>query len=201
MSLRFLTTKFCATTALAIVSLGATGCNETYVWVGPVFDTDAVAILTVNNGEVRAYSCGGATSYQTHTHWFDGRVGGSNGFSATSSDGWSMEGGLNDSYAFMSLISPDSQFFSADGSPETEDLAGLYAVEDSGCLTGVIVWYGGSSEPKLQGTWCDDMGNFAQVTPVYPIERTSDGIHVQVDLGPLGEGGMRDLYVTKEAAR
>jgi hypothetical protein len=206
MSLRFSPPKWSAPAAVALLALAAAGCGDTYTWVGTAFDesgseSSIVGAITVTDGKVLAYTCGGPTTYPTHTHWFEGGVGPYNDITASSDEGWGMQGTVSDNQAWGNVFGPAGESFFFDAYPENDDLAGLYGVEDSGCLTGVIVWYSGGTEPRLQGTWCDDKGNFAQVTPVFPIEKTDQGIRVQVDLGPLGLGGVKDLYVTRDFLR
>lgn len=183
----------------AFLASATAGCDQSFTWVGPVEGTDAVAAITVEEGEVRAYVCGGPTTYSTLTHWFEGSVENGNAFEAISDD-QVLYGYVGDDFAYGVMSGSGAGDFYFDARPVEGGIAGLYAVEDSGCSTGVIVWDDGDDEPSLQGTWCDSLGNFAQVTPVYPIGRIDGAIHVQVDLGFLGED-LRDLYVTPISAR
>lgn len=183
----------------ALLALAASGCDDrSFLWVGPVFDSDAVAAISLEDGALRAYVCGGPETFSTVTRWYDGRVGDGQSFEATSDDGDLMQGYVEETYAYAWINGENGGLSAEMFAPEGE-LAGLYSVEDSGCRTGVIVW-GDGSEPSLQGTWCDDQGRFAQVTPVYPIQLEDRGIHVQVDLTAIGQG-VRDLYVTRDLAR
>ena len=114
-------------------------------------------------------------------------------------DGWTFQGSVSDAWAYGEMYAPFGDDWYFIDAPRAEgELTGLYSVMDSGCRTGVIVQDDGGGEPSLQGTWCDENGNFAQVTPVYPIQVVGGQLHVQVDLGPLGLG-IRDLYVTRDA--
>lgn len=207
MIFRFLAEVRAPALAAALLALPCAGCNPTFEWVGTAFDqssgnsSDVVAAITVRDGEVRAYLCGGPTTYNTLSRWYDGRVDGSNSYYATTDEGSTVQGYVSGSYAYGDFATSGGASFFVEGNPVEDDLSGLYAVEDDGCLTGVVVIDNGGGEPFVQGTWCDDQGRFAQVTPVTPFEKTDRGIHVQVDLSVFGTDEVRDLYVTKDAVR
>ena len=60
----------------ALLALAASGCDDrSFLWVGPVFDSDAVAAISLEDGALRAYVCGGPETFSTVTRWYDGRVG------------------------------------------------------------------------------------------------------------------------------
>lgn len=183
----------------ALLSLSTAGCGDrSFTYVGQVWDSDIVTAVTLEDGAMRAYVCGGPETYSTLSHWFEGRVEGDNSFSATTDD-WSIHGWVGADWASGELEGPGGEYLSWEAYAPVDDLSGLYGVDDSGCRTGAVILDGGGGQPTLQGVWCDALGHRAQVTPVYPIELTDRGIHVQVDLGPLGLGGVRDLYVTRDS--
>jgi hypothetical protein len=188
---------FCA----ALLAPGAAGCSRSYTWVGAVPETDALAAIAVDDGALRAYVCGGPLTYATLTRWYEGQVEGQGSFNVTSGE-WTMTGGVSDTNAFANFFDGSSQALFLEAEMVDDGLSGLYSVEDSGCHTGVIVMDNGAGAPILQGTWCDEQGHRAQVTPVAPIELVDGAIHVQVDLSPFGQGGgIRDLFVTRVSGR
>jgi hypothetical protein len=190
-----------AALALAAIAPALGGCGErSFTWVGVVEDTDAVGAVTVEEGALRAYVCGGPDTYSTLSRWFSGNLNGANRV-ATTTDGWSFQGEVGEGYAIAEIISPEGDYYVLDATSPDDELAGLYSVEDAGCRTGAVVYEAPAGGLELQGTWCDDQGHRAQVTPVYPISVTEKGILVQVDLEPLGLGGVRDLHVTRDSGR
>lgn len=72
-------------------------------------------------------------------------------------------------------------------------IAGLYAVDDAGCKTGVVVVQSSTAEvPLVQGAWCDGSGMIAQVTPAAPAALRDGGLDVEVVL----PGETRRLFVS-----
>lgn len=188
--------------ALLPLTLTACGAEPTAAstWVGSAPDSDVVVALTYQDGAVRAYVCGGPTTYATHSRWFDGSADEFGRF-ASSQDGWTIAGELDLTNATGTVFPPAGEPLPfAMRSAEEDTVEGLYAVVDAGCRTGVVVQHDAAGELTAQGAWCDDQDHFAQVTPVTPIERSERGIRIQIDLAPIGEG-LRDLYAAPATAR
>ena len=71
--------------------------------------------------------------------------------------------------------------------PTTNEVEGLYAAMDGSCRTGAIVGdLDGNGTMRLQGTWCDGLDRFAQVSPLTPaMSLTEQGIAVSVQIDPV----------------
>jgi hypothetical protein len=182
--------------ALLPLTLTLTACGSEpapAAWVGSVSGSDVVVAMANEKGALRAYVCGGATTYASHSRWFQGSADSGSGAFEAARDGWSIAGETSAETASGTITAPGGEVLSFAATAASESaLEGLFAVEDSGCETGVVAQTGADGEPWVQGTWCDNSGHFAQVTPVMPIELTKDGLRVRVDLSPLD---LDDLYL------
>jgi len=172
-----------------VLSLAACGGGGTSVFVGKAEGSELAVGWALEGGVVRAYACGGPTTYGDDTRWFDAAADASGAFSGTT-DGWTFAG----SAASATVTPPSGEPLSIAVHEPLDDREGLYATVDSGCSTGAVVWNDAGGAPRLQGTWCDEQGNSAQVTPVLPITVIDLGIEVTVDLAFLGLG-TRELVV------
>jgi hypothetical protein len=163
------------------------------VYIGKLVDTDAVIAISASGNDVVAYICGGATTFATTTRWFPHTEWASDQPTLRmSSDGWTLD------------LVRDAQGISGSASDGTgkryaitahptrpETMAGLYAVVDEGCRTGVVVMQDRAEDaPTFQGTWCNNKGAFEQVTPVRPYDRWAGRVAVTVHVG----GENRMLY-------
>jgi len=183
--------------ALAALALVAAGCAAPTpppaFHAGPVSDSDAVVAVVREGTHVTAYVCGGATSYDALTRWFEGsspegdalevsRDGFTLRLEGAPPDATSLSGSLTDARGiarpFVAHLQP------------RDPVAGLYDNSESGCRAGAMVWYpDGAAEPRVQGTWCDRGGLTEQVEPVRPLQ--VDGAGLRVRLGP--RGGLRQI--------
>jgi hypothetical protein len=103
-------------------------------------------------------------------------------------DGWTLDVDLTHQSAAGQLTDPMGAAVAFDAQRTPEDsVAGLYYGFDSGCGDGLIVL----SDTEALGAWCDANGLRAQVTPVTPIERTSQGLAASVEIA----GGRRDFFM------
>lgn len=192
-----------------MAALGLVGCAEAPApssWVGFSGDSDVVFAAVEEDGAIRAYTCGGPTTYETRSRWFVGEVDEAGAFLLTRGDGWTLEGEIRDTATHVELSPPsgDATTFSVRPANQGEGAAakvpeGLYDVTDAGCRTGAVAWVDEVGEQHLQGTWCDSADHFAQVTPVMPIALFNGGLEIRVDLTFLGEG-TRDLVVMPSEA-
>jgi hypothetical protein len=164
------------------------------LYVGNVSGIDALLAVVVDGEELVAYVCGGSSSFATHSRWFRAPAGDAREREIDlENDGLSLVGSLDGSGARGELREADGTIRSWTAAALHGGVAGLYAVEDEGCLTGVIV--GASEEgadPPAQGTWCNAAGERAQVTPLRPILLQDRGFEVSVTVG----GKSRQLFVT-----
>jgi hypothetical protein len=166
-------------------------------WTGAAQSSDLALAVVEQDGAVTAYACGGPTSYASSTRWFHGTADASGRFAMTS-DGWSIEG-TTGTEATGTLTGPDGVAHAFSLAPRAQGSAeGLYSVQDAGCRTGVVVWGEDGGALRAQGTWCDEADHFAQVTPVMPIDPSSGGVSVRVDLSALGQG-VRELFAAAAA--
>jgi hypothetical protein len=157
--------------------LGCSGEPEG-TWISRLEGTDAWLAVRAEGGAAAAYVCGGPTTMATHSRWMHTtEVDGSLSFAA---DGWSLTFERDDDGGSGELISPDAVSLAVNAKKVTDGgIDGLYTAFDSGCRDGLIIDGGGS-----QGTWCDDSGLFAEVTPLQPIALTDQGIAVSIPLLP-----------------
>ncbi len=184
--------------AAAGLSLLAFGCTETSgprTWVGRARASEEVVAIVEEAGAVLAYTCGGATTFQTHSRWFTGAPAEAGAVELTEED-WVFSASLNDGESEATALGPGGEEVVFDVRPTGDEDEGVYEATDSGCRTGVVLQTDPAGATLLQGTWCDSQQNAAQVTPVLPVEVQSGRLHVQVDLSFLGEG-LRDLYVQR----
>ena len=183
--------------ALAVLALVAAGCAapapSAAFLAGPVSDSDAVVAVVREGTRVTAYVCGGATTYDALTRWFEAssregepvevtRDGFTLRLEGTPADATSLAGTLTDARGiarpFVARLQP------------RDPVAGLYDSSESGCRAGALVWYpDGAAEPRVQGTWCDRGGLTEQVEPVRPLQVDEAGLRVR--LGP--RGGLRQI--------
>jgi hypothetical protein len=180
----------------ALISLLAAGCalgdegSSPPSAVGTLVGTDAVVGASTAGGLVTFYVCGGAGSIDTATRWFVG-AGDASGAFTLKRDGWTVTGDLGQGSG--EVTSPEGETRAWNTHPATPStLEGLYSTMDSGCRTGaVILQPDASAPPRLQGAWCDDGGQFAQVTPILPVALTEKGVGIRV----LGTASKKDLFV------
>ncbi len=171
----------------------ATGCanddDATSAAVGQVASSDAVVGLSWHdNAAVVAYVCGGETTLQDWTRWFQGTVD-SDAVALTEGE-WTLAGTWDGEAWQGTLEGPDgSSEWSAE--PGQDDLVGLYEADDGGCTAGVVVSEQ-TGELSAQGAWCDpDAGVLRQVTPVN-LGLEDGGLPVRVE----GSTGPHDFTVT-----
>lgn len=180
----------------ALISLLAGGCAlgdagaSPPSAVGTVVGTDAVVGASTEGGLITFYLCGGPSSVATSTHWFVG-TGDASGAFTLKREGWTVSGDLGQGAG--EVTSPEGETRAWSMHPATPGtLEGLYSTLDSGCRTGaVILQPDAASEPRLQGAWCNDGGQFAQVTPILPVALTERGVGIRV----LGGSSKKDLFV------
>lgn len=155
--------------ALLAAACGAEA-PHTGVSVGAATNHDARLGVVRSDQQILAYVCGGPSSYATHSRWFRGPAG--TELSARSltieSEGWELALELDGDELRATLRDPNAAgetIAFTENAPAAEGtMAGLYSALDRGCRTGVIVFQASADQaPALQGTWCDDSGNFQQV--------------------------------------
>jgi hypothetical protein len=186
-----------ATRLLCILGLlgsvaGCAGATEDpfEISVGRIEGTDAVVGRVADGQKVTFYVCGGPASYGTLTRWFSGDDDAS-GSIWLEKGGWQITGDPGGHSG--ALLSPDGKTLRWSTHAAREGTAeGLYAVADSGCRTGAVVLQPeGAAAPVVQGAWCSDKDQFAQVTPVIPAEISREGLAVRVGL----PGVVKTLFV------
>jgi hypothetical protein len=162
--------------ALWVVSLAAGSCalepltdSETYV--GAVPGTDAVVAVATEGDAVVVYVCGGPSTLAAHTRWYSGRVGDA---TLESPAGQELELSIESGRA-RGAYTVEGTSFDFEAAAPADRYRRLFTVVDSGCRTGVVV-----DGDDVQGAWCDDLGAFAQVTPIAPIVPASDSLDVAI---------------------
>jgi hypothetical protein len=139
--------------------------SDVRVAVGRIEGTDAAIATLVDAQGAVAYVCGGPTTFESWTRWYHGSddEGDADGEVALASADWLLE--IDDSGLSGSVLEPSGVAHAWSATPASEG-TGLFTAVDAGCRAGVVV----SGEESIQGVWCDDLGRFAQVTPVLPID-------------------------------
>lgn len=181
--------------AIAALASGSLGCQGPYVWTGRSGNGEAAGMV-VSDGDVLVYVCGGDQNFLTVHSWLNGEVVSNNSVQVYSEQ-WDGYGYLDSPSAYLDVSDSAGNFVSFSMESAKDGIDGLYEVFDSGCRTGAVVWTDSGGEAHLQGVWCDEQGNRAQVTPVGPVTLTNDGIQVSVDLTQIGLTGEKTLYVTR----
>ncbi|MBK8256414.1 MAG: hypothetical protein IPK82_27565 [Polyangiaceae bacterium] len=181
--------------AVAALAGGSLGCQGPFVWTGQNENGEAAGMV-VSDGDVLVYVCGGDQSFLTLHSWLNGEVISNNSVQVYSEQ-WDGYGYLDSQSAWFDVSDPQGNFVSFQMDSARDDIDGLYEVFDSGCRTGAVVWTDSAGEAHLQGVWCDEQGNRAQVTPVGPVTLTNEGIQVSIDLTQIGLTGEKTLYVTR----
>jgi hypothetical protein len=177
------------------LALGA-GCGPgpQVTYVGIVNGTDAVVAVTAWNKIYEVFVSGGPTTVGTLSHWFTGPEL-ANGQSVIAADGYTVDVTARGDVAQGLLTTPDGhQYVLSMDRVQANTIAGLYAVDDGGCRTGVVVTQDTASDtPQVQGTWCALSGDerFAPVNAAGPVALTDGGIAVQANLA----SGPRPLTV------
>jgi hypothetical protein len=146
--------------------------------IGAIGGSDAViGVARSGDDAVLAYVCGGETTLQDWTRWFEGTV--ESDALDLSADGWTLTGAWDGAAWSGELSGPDGASGWSAGSG-TDPLVGLYGADDGACTAGVVVTDDGA-ELSAQGAWCDpDADVLRQVTPVNLI--LDDGsLTVRVD--------------------
>jgi hypothetical protein len=179
--------------AAALTCLLAAGCSVTETpvgapaYIGKVTDSgqDAAVGVVSDGSAVTLYLCGGPLTYATVTRWFQGTVATDGTFTLEDNGGFTGTGDLR---AGAGQITTDlgATLSFAVRPTETEE-EGLYAAMDGSCRTGAVVGdLDGTGSVRLQGTWCDGLGRFAQVSPLDPADMlTDEGIDVEVLTSPV----------------
>jgi hypothetical protein len=142
---------------------------ETYV--GDVPGTDAVVAVATEGDSAVVYVCGGPETLARHTRWYSGSV---SDRTLRSKSGETVELSLEGGRA-RGAYTLDGTRFEFDAAAPAERYRRLFTVVDSGCRTGVVV-----DGDAVQGAWCNDLGIFEQVTPIAPVDPTSDSLEVEV---------------------
>lgn len=165
------------------------GRADTYL--GSIAGTDVQLAAVVSEDEWVLYTCGGPSTYDTHSFWLSGALNGER--LAASKPGRSVTATLDDVTTIAGTLTVgDSNLPFVLSFAQPDGMSGLYAVVDEGCRTGAIVTAAADAdEPLVQGTWCEGE-RFEQVTPAKPVA-LQDGYFV-VTVPAMGE---RELWLER----
>lgn len=168
---------------LPLALLLAAGCGDegaTPTYVGRA-GGDAALGIVADGGLVTAYLCGGRDTFASLTRWFHGAVGPDGKLSLVSGDA-TLTGDLGSLQG--EIVTGDGTTLAWTVTPASGG-AGIYAA-DGACRTGAIVGdLDGDGQARLQGTWCDGEGRFAQVTPLQPVYAPAERIDVEAQTAPV----------------
>jgi hypothetical protein len=159
-----------------------------------VTGTDARVALVEQGGEVRAYVCGGASSYGALSRWFTlhDAAGAPSGAMRTvegESEGWRLEGSLTADRWQGRLVAPEgSEVLWAAPRVLEGTTAGLYETTDELGIIGAIVDQEDGAT-VVQGTLIGKGNIRAQVTPVRPFEQPGV-LRIQIAANPGLPGGL-----------
>lgn len=149
-------------------------------FVGAIETTDAKIALISEGNSVKAYVCGGALTYASHSRWFSLEQGQSQGPWRSvkgQSQGWSIEGEISEGEGHGVLLSPEgiAQRWQVSFAPRP---LGLYELDSEFGKIGAIV----QGTDDVQGTLLGKGGYRAQVTPVRPMALPNN-LWIEVRLG------------------
>jgi hypothetical protein len=163
--------------ALLLLAPLAAGCGDETVapaFVGQVAGTDAVVGAVSEADQIAFYVCGGPSSYAHLTRWFTGDVA-ADGSIDLQNAGWTLTGDLVGGSG--TLAGPVGETHPWTARPVSGEVDGLYSYMVGSCRTGAVVGdLDGTGALRLQGTWCDGYGEFAQVTPILPMSDVTAGV-------------------------
>jgi hypothetical protein len=171
------------------------------VWVGEVADSDVRVGLTLQDGRINLFFCGGAESFDTNTRWFSEDVVQADGFSFTAG-GWHVEASV-DGESVMGTVEPDDgdtrEWSALEIAPRTS--AGLYeGTAPCGKLGLIVSQPSEDDEPSGQGACMRVEGDslvLEQVNPVF--ERSADfEIPVTVESQPDEEFTVRPVVAAEQ---
>jgi hypothetical protein len=159
---------------LSVLALGSCALeplSEEETYVGEVSGTDAVVAVATEGDSVVVYVCGGPSTLAEHTRWYSGSVGDP---TLASKAGEALELSVDGGRA-RGAYTVEGTRFEFEAVAPADRYRRLFTVVDSGCRTGVVV-----DGDEVQGAWCNDLGIFEQVTPIAPIDPTSDSLDVAI---------------------
>jgi hypothetical protein len=178
--------------AATLTYLLAAGCADTLAleaapaYIGKVESAgqDAAVGVVSDGSKVTLYLCGGPLTYATTTRWFQGELASGGTFTLAASGGFTGSGDLRSGTG--RIVTGAGQTLDWSVRPTKSEEEGLYAAMDGSCRTGAVVGdLDGDGSVRLQGTWCDGLGRFAQVSPLAPSAMlTARGIEVEVLADP-----------------
>jgi hypothetical protein len=146
----------------------------------------AMALLTGVDGTVKGYVCPEDPTREEYAGWFSGTVSTTDGTIHLNRQGWSLQATLRPDKAEVTVTSDGGYLMQWSAKPATRGtLSGLYATNDGGCVTGVIVIDDGSSVPMVHGAWCEaSTDRVLQVTPALPIALIEGRLPVDIPITP-----------------
>jgi hypothetical protein len=175
----------------AALALSLTGCgasvrasDEARVeYAGRIGATELAVGVARDGARVVAYVCGGSSTIESHTAWYEGAVDessrdaratltGPRGTLSLAFEGAAVSGSLVDAAGVS------RSFRVARAEPEA--LGGLYEHRGAQCRTGVIVYEGAGGSTLAQGAGCDASGRRSQVTPIRPMSLDARGLAVSL---------------------
>ena len=178
---------------MTLTCLLAAGCAAPEVpgvapaYIGKITDPghDAAVAVVSDGVQVTVYVCGGPTTYDKLTRWFQGDVGADGTFKLEKSGGFEVTGDLASGAGQVTTALGQTLSWSV--RPTTNEEEGLYAAMDGSCRTGAVVGdLDGNGTMRLEGTWCDGLSRFAKVSPLTPaMTLTERGIGVSVLIEPV----------------
>jgi hypothetical protein len=170
-----------------LLAAGCAGTGAAPTYIGKVTDPgqDAAVGVVSDGSTVSFYLCGGPLSYATVTRWFQGSAGGGGTFTLEPSGGFAGTGDLGSGTGEITTGTGQTLHWTV--RPTETAVEGLYAALDGSCRTGAVVGdLDDDGTVRLQGTWCDGLGHFAQVSPLMPSDMlTPLGIEVDVPTEPV----------------
>lgn len=146
------------------------------LYIGSLDGTDAQVAVVKNDERWAAYACGGPSTLDVVTTWFQGSLDAHHAsLSAASVDGQRFEMMLSEDTATGTVTTNDESVPFLAGRVHGHAVAGLFQLVEKGCRTGLIIPPSGDGSP--QGVYCADLDVregyalriYEQVTPILPI--------------------------------
>jgi hypothetical protein len=143
------------------------------VFVGKILGSDALIALVINPEGVVVYTCGGSSTWETHTAWFypvfETALGASGLIPKTSAKGLELDGSFGEQSASGTLqLENGTQLAWSASRANPNTGAGLYAYTEEGNLGGLIVDNDGASAGTFALGTADGTRINSPITPVSP---------------------------------
>jgi hypothetical protein len=151
-------------------------------YVGEIGQDASVKVGLVADGDrISVFFCGQGAAAETATRWFGGISTANDRTFVSSAKGWTLTGTYGQERASGTLDRGDGKLLSWSVQRVESEELGLFERTESSGRAGVIFFSGPSATPAAQGVYINKgpKDEFLQITPLYPLIRTADGVQVK----------------------